>query len=162
MRSAVLTVVLALLALTLPVASGGATAQSRLEVNKLSEGVYSFCLSFEDARVQQDYLSRAISQGMSIIDYRKTRPKVRCYTNSIKFIPRRPEPKLDGVDYVFKPDPQGRQRCPKGMPRGKCTITTDDVRYVEATIIYSGNQFPIFVRLVNDVLVGADGQAVSQ
>lgn len=162
MRSAVMTVVLSVLALALPVASGGATAEGRIEVNKLTQGVYSFCLSFEDARVRQAYLSKAISQGMSIIDYRKTRPKVRCYNNGIKFIPRRAEPKLDGVDYVYKPDPQGRQPCPKGMPRGKCTITTDDVRYIEATIIYSGNQFPIFVRLVDDVLVGADGQAATQ
>lgn len=162
MRSAVLSVLLAVLALTFPAASGGATAESRLEVNKLTQGVYAFCLSFEDAKTQQDYLSKAISQGMSIVAYRKSRPKVRCYNNSIKFIPRRPEPKLDGVDYVYVRDPDGRQPCPKGMARGKCSITTDDVRYVEATIIYSGNQFPIFVRLVDDVLVGANGQVVSQ
>lgn len=162
MRSAVLTLALTILALTLPAASGGATAESRLKVDKLSEGVYSFCLSYEDARVRRDYLSKAISQGMSVIDYRKTRPKVRCYNNSIKFIPRRLEPKLDGVDYVYVPDAEGRQPCPKGMPRGKCTIVADAVRYIEATIIYSGNQFPIFVRMVDDVLVTADGQVLGQ
>jgi hypothetical protein len=162
MRSAFVTVVLSILALVVPAASGGATAESRLELNKLTEGHYGFCLSFEDARVHRDYLAKAISQGMSVIDYRKSRPKVRCYSNSIKFIPRRMEPKLDGVDYVYKPDAEGRQPCPKDLPRGKCTIIADQVRYIEATIIYSGNQFPIFVRLVDDVLVGANGQVVSQ
>ena len=161
MRSAVLSLVLASFALL--ATADAEAAQRRLEVNKLVEGVYDFCLSFEDARVKQESLAKAISRGMSLAAYGKQRPKLRCYSNSIKFIPRRLEPRLDGIDYVYKQDPQGRLRCPKGMPRGsKCTIDTRDVRYIEATIIYSGNQFPIFVRMTDHVLVGADGQVVSQ
>ena len=162
MRAAALACGLAVMILVAPLAASAETP-SRLQVDRQTSGLYEFCLSFEDARVKRDYLSKAISQGMSMGQYVKTRPKTRCYRNSIKFIPRKPAPALDGVDYVFVADPKGRVRCPKGVNRGKnCRIDTADVRYIEATIIYSSNSFPIFVRLVDQVLVGADGQAVTQ
>lgn len=162
MRAAVLACLSAVAGLALP-ALAVAEAPARLQVDKQTSGLYEFCLSFEDARVKRDYLRKAISKGMSIGDYIKTRPKTRCYRNAIKFIPRKPAPALDGVDYVFVADPKGRIRCPKGVTSGKtCRVDTTDVRYIEATIIYSSNSFPIFVRLVDQVLVGADGQAVTQ
>lgn len=162
MRAAALACGLALLTVAIaPVVS--AETPRRLQVDRQTSGLYEFCLSFEDARVKRDYLARAISKGMSVVDYVKTRPKTRCYRNAIKFIPRKPAPALDGVDYVFVADPKGRIRCPKGVTNSKtCRVDTTDVRYIEATIIYSSNSFPIFVRLVDQVLVGKDGQAVTQ
>ena len=163
MRAAALACGLAVLTLLAAATVTAETGASRLQVNKQTAGLYDFCLSFEDVRVKRDYLAQAISRGMSMADYVKSRPKTRCYRNAIKFIPRKPAPALDGVDYVFVADPKGRLRCPKGITGSKtCRIDTTDVRYIEATIIYSSNTFPIFVRLVDQVLVGKDGQVVTQ
>ena len=162
MRAAALVCGLAVLALALSTVARAETPR-RLQLDRQTSGLYDFCLSFEDAKVKRDYLARAIAKGLSVVDYIKSRPKTRCYRNAIKFIPRKPAPALDGVDYVFVADPKGRVRCPKGVSGSKtCRVDTADVRYIEATIIYSSNSFPIFVRLVDEVLVGADGRAVAQ
>lgn len=161
MRAAVQALGLAILAFALPASALAEAQQNRLQINKATKGLYDFCLSFEDARVKQDYLAKAIGQGMSVARYIESRPKTRCYRNVIKFIPRKPAPALDGVDYAYVPDPKGNVRCPKGVVGAKtCRVDTTPVRYIEATIIYSSNSFPIFVQLVDQVLVGADGQVL--
>ena len=62
----------------------------QLAVGHVESGIYDFCLSFTDAQVRRDYLLKAISNGMGLDKYRKTRPRTRCYRNKVTFIPLEP------------------------------------------------------------------------
>ncbi len=132
----------------------------QLAVGSVESGVYDFCLSFEDARVRRDYLLKAITNGMSVSKYRKTRPRTRCYRNKVTFVPIEPTPSLDGIDYIFVSDPRGEFPCPKGVkakPGSRCALGTRNTRIIKADILYSKMRFPIYVQLSGQELVGQDG-----
>ncbi len=135
----------------------------QLAVGSVESGVYDFCLSFEDARVRRDYLLKAITNGMSVGKYRKTRPRTRCYRNKLTFVPIEPTPALDGIDFVFVADPRGDYPCPKGVKAkagGRCALGTRNTRIIKADILYSKMRFPIYVQLSGQELVGQDGEVL--
>lgn len=139
-------------------ATGPAGAQdvqtSRLLRPHVQEtGVYDFCLSYEDARIERDARMQAVSKGLSLQAYRQIAPNTRCYKNTISFIPLEPEPKLDGVGYIFKADNQGPYRCP-GKAGKRCTVATGTMTFIKAQLLYGKIRFPVYVALTNAQLAG--------
>lgn len=121
-----------------------------LRPNVQETGLYDFCLSFEDARIERDARNKAITKGLSLQAYRKIAPNTRCYKNTISFIPLAPEPRLDGIGYVFKADGQGPYNCPGKAGKGKrCSIGAGTLTFIKAQLLYGKVRFPVYVALTN-------------
>lgn len=135
-------------------------AGQQLTVNSKTKGVYDFCLSFEDARVERDARQKAVSQGLSIQDYEKVKPGTRCYKNSITFIPLEATPSLDGVGFVFKKQADGPYACPTAKT-SRCTVASGATRYIKVQLLYGKLQFPVYVQLTTEQLVDTAGKLVS-
>ena len=118
-------------------------------------GLYDFCLSYEDARIELDARTRAITKGLSLQAYRQIAPNTRCYKNTISFIPLAPEPKLDGIGYVFKADNLGPYRCPGKTNQAKrCAVGTGTMTFIKAELLYGKLRFPVYVALTNAQFAG--------
>ncbi|MGF1611503.1 MAG: hypothetical protein ACFCUQ_19025 [Kiloniellales bacterium] len=144
-----------ILPLLAPVPAGAQDVQTSrlLRPNVQETGIYDFCLSYEDARIERDARVKAITQGLSLQDYREIAPNTRCYRNTISFIPLALEPRLDGVGYLFKADSQGPYRCP-GKSGKRCTLSTGILNYIKAELLYGKIRFPVYVALTNAQLAG--------
>lgn len=127
----------------------------QLRPNVQETGVYDFCLSFEDARIERDARTQAITKGLSLQAYRKIAPNTRCYKNTISFIPLQHEPKLDGIGYVFKTADNGRYRCPgKSKTSKRCTVATEAMTFIKAELLYGKLRFPVYVALTDGQFAG--------
>ena len=154
---------LGLLLLAAPAQAGESlfVAKAPLEVNNQIRGIYDFCLSYEDARVERDALTVAISNNHPIERYNRTKPRTRCYRNAITFTPLEAVPTLFGQDYYFFEDPNGNYACPKGAKTKRCSVSVTDIKFIKATIHYSKMEFPIYVLLMGQELVDGNGTVLT-
>jgi len=136
-------------------------AKAPLQVNNQIRGIYDFCLSYEDARVERDALTVAISNDHPIERYTRTKPRTRCYRNAITFTPLEAVPTLFGKDYYFFEDPSGEYACPKGAKTKRCSVSVTDVKFIKAMIHYSKMEFPIYVLLMGQELVDGNGTVLT-
>ena len=128
-----------------------------LKLNVEETGVYKYCLSFEDARVERAAREKAISSGLTLQEYREIAPNTRCYKNTITFVPLQPEPQLDAVGFVYKPDDAGPYSCPdKSGATVRCSIGTGLTRTIKAQLYYGKMRFPVYVELTNAQLAGGN------
>lgn len=151
---------LSVAAFVLPLVSAAAeeaTALRLLKLNVEETGVYKYCLSFEDARVERAAREKAIGSGLSLQEYREIAPNTRCYKNTITFVPLQPEPQLDAVGFVYKPDAAGPYACPggNGTTLG-CSIGTGVTRTIKAQLHYGKMRFPVYVELTDAQLAGGN------
>lgn len=148
-------------AITLPfvtIASAEEASKGRvLKLNVEETGVYKYCLSFEDARVERAAREKAIGSGLSLQEYREIAPNTRCYKNTITFVPLQPEPQLDAVGFVYKPDDAGPYSCPdKNGATVRCSIGTGLTRTIKAQLHYGKMRFPVYVELTNAQLASGN------
>lgn len=138
-----------------------AAGQKQVQLNRQESGVFAFCLSFEDARVERDARMKAIVDGMSVEQWWKISPNTRCYRNTITFVPLNIEPKLDGMGFVFSPDNRGAYQCPgEGQQNKRCSVSTAATRFILAELLYGKLRFPVYVELADEVLVDEAGKPV--
>ncbi len=143
-------------------AQDGSSNKQRLQVSIAETGIYDFCLSYEDARVKRDALMRAINQGLPVEAYSSSKPRTRCYRNSVSFVPLSAEPGLSGLTYIFTADPSGVYGCPKGVRSKRCSVGVKPIKFIKAEILYSKSRFPIFVELRDHELVDRNGTVLTE
>ena len=130
-------------------AADAADAQE-LKLNVQETGVYGFCLSYEDFRIERDARVQAISQGLTAQEYMQIAPNTRCYKNTITFIPLQPEPQLDGVGFIYQPAVNGEFGCPDSANKNRrCNISTASTTAIKADLLYGKLRFPVYVELNN-------------
>ena len=151
---------LSVAAFVLPLVSAAAeeaTALRLLKLNVEETGVYKYCLSFEDARVERAAREKAIGSGLSLQEYREIAPNTRCYKNTITFVPLQPEPQLDAVGFVYEPDEAGPYACPgRNGTTLRCSIGTGLTRTIKARLHYGKMRFPVYVELTDAQLAGGN------
>lgn len=127
-----------------------------LRLNVEESGLYEFCLSYEDARIERDARRHAVEGGLSLQDYLQIAPNTRCYKNTISFIPLEPEPRLDGVGYVYKASSYGPYDCPGKANGQRCSIGTGTTTFIKAQLLYGKMRFPVYVALTNAQLAAGN------